>query len=665
MSTRSGRSTDQPRDALGRFVSPDTLGPAQKTVFDALLPVITSQVESARENLAKALLREDEAVSRHDVLSLIQDSVEKLREEFSITVEAKLNAVADTINARLDSILESNSGAIPAPIADVCVKADLDRTRREIDASVEIKISRESDRLLSDIDKKLSMIKREGLPSPDVKAEQDRPTPNKSERKSLEEAMAALQQPAHLARNPPKGTRHRVRYPRSQSGSESEGDTVAERLQRKIQLRLEKDDDDKVVNQWKLGPRQRGLVELEPNDVRFKHALSYRKYRLINTDPTIDADVTASTGLNARRLEHTLKNKRFDGTKPLEVLSFLSAFRNECNANQVSEGGALLLLPKFLEDVALETFVTNFESGDEMTDGFSSFPGAVNVLLETFARDRFIEEAIEEFDTLVQGSGESELAFSNRLRKKNRECGGVFTERELITRFQRGVREELRPYLTRDPHEPTIRSLKHAESLAAKVSASYRSLKKAMQIENAAARKTGAERTKTTIALVDQANLIGDDAPSSAPTASDDTQMYVEDEANAVERSQPYRPPYRRAQTGGAGRAPQGNAPPGFQQGVRPDTQHRPGNTGQQPRKDNLPGIPVVCYDCFLPGHYAPDCGLKEFLSTPSMAEAAASMLNTNFGRLPKDVQDTLVTKGHRPLNVDKVVEHQPQAQKN
>ena len=52
----------------------------------------------------------------------------------------------------------------------------------------------------------------------------------------------------------------------------------------------------------KLGPRYPGVREIVPENPRYTGVLSYRRYRLVNTDPRVDADVTAQVGLHVRRL---------------------------------------------------------------------------------------------------------------------------------------------------------------------------------------------------------------------------------------------------------------------------------------------------------------------------------------------------------------------------
>ena len=102
-------------------------------------------------------------------------------------------------------------------------------------------------------------------------------------------------------------------------------------------------------------------------------------------------------------------------------------------------------LSKFLDGDTFITFETNQSTGTENVVGFCSYGVEVNFLLRSYATDTNIEAVILEFESLKQDSTESVKDFARSVRNTVRECGGVFSERELITRFQRGVRPAVRP----------------------------------------------------------------------------------------------------------------------------------------------------------------------------------------------------------------------------
>ena len=135
-------------------------------------------------------------------------------------------------------------------------------------------------------------------------------------------------------------TRRRRLSHRSDLESESSTDSDRDRIQNETPSRR---------HSWK-GPRRLVLEELRPAHDNFRHALSYRTYRPRNTDSTQDRDVFANSYKQRCRIGATMRDAKFDGSKPIEALSFLRMFQTQCDKNAISEGAALLLLPDFLVD---------------------------------------------------------------------------------------------------------------------------------------------------------------------------------------------------------------------------------------------------------------------------------------------------------------------------
>ena len=158
-----------------------------------------------------------------------------------------------------------------------------------------------------------------------------------------------------------------------------------------------------------LGPRAAGLVEIQPSEPLFQKAVSYRRYRLIRTNPDISDAVLAKTGDHYKKLKHVLGSSKFDGRDPISVIPFLSAYKKQCDRNNVAEGAALVLLPNFLKGEAKESFEANFELGEVGGGGFHTYPGAVQYLLHMYATDANIERVVEELDAMRQREDETEL----------------------------------------------------------------------------------------------------------------------------------------------------------------------------------------------------------------------------------------------------------------
>ena len=197
---------------------------------------------------------------------------------------------------------------------------------------------------------------------------------------------------------------------------------------------------------WK-GPKAEGLSEIDPSDPRFATVLSYRCYRLRNTDPSRGPEVERDTGVFSRRMAHTMGPLTFDGSKPIAILQFLRTLKRELDGNGRSEGAALLLCPKFLIGDALETYNTQFDLANDGLGGFQTWPEAIQFLLRTYAKDAYIEEALQELDECIQGTEETEEVFAKRLRSQTRQMAGEFSQQDLITRYLRRCHLSLRPVL--------------------------------------------------------------------------------------------------------------------------------------------------------------------------------------------------------------------------
>ena len=148
------------------------------------------------------------------------------------------------------------------------------------------------------------------------------------------------------------------------------------------------------------GTGKRGLQELRTAHDDFRHTLSYRTYRLQNTDSTQDRDVFANSYRNRRRFEAKMRDSKFEGSKPIEALSFLRMFKTQCDKNAISEGAELLLLPDFLFGDAEQIYQNEFELRDEWVEGISSYCHAVQLILRRYAADRYIDQTVEEFENV-------------------------------------------------------------------------------------------------------------------------------------------------------------------------------------------------------------------------------------------------------------------------
>ena len=195
-----------------------------------------------------------------------------------------------------------------------------------------------------------------------------------------------------------------------------------------------------------MGSKEQGLKKIQPSDHRFKKVVSYRRYRLRISSGRRSPNVSYNTGANARRVAHVMNAHVFDGNDPISILSFLTRFKQQMDANRLSEGAALLTCSSFLDDDAKESYENHFDLPPDQ-GCFTKWPQAVQFLLRTFAKDAYIEEALARLDELRQDSDEKEVVYAKCLRKQGRRYGSVFSEQDMINRFIRGLRADLKPLL--------------------------------------------------------------------------------------------------------------------------------------------------------------------------------------------------------------------------
>lgn len=151
-----------------------------------------------------------------------------------------------------------------------------------------------------------------------------------------------------------------------------------------------------------MGPRKSGLRELDPQNPIFKSALSYRRYRLQNTDPDRSYRVKKLMHKRQKRLRPVKDKYTFDGSNSIAILRFVSVFKSQLDQDHIGEGAALLILPEFLAGDARDAWEASFEISGEMGGGFTTWPEAVQFLLRTYAKDRHVKQVSAEMDQMKQ-----------------------------------------------------------------------------------------------------------------------------------------------------------------------------------------------------------------------------------------------------------------------
>jgi hypothetical protein len=110
---------------------------------------------------------------------------------------------------------------------------------------------------------------------------------------------------------------------------------------------------------------------------------------------------------------------RFSGADPIAVIQFLHSFVDAANTNGVREGAALHILRSFLDTPARDEFIAYRAT---------SFPGAVDWLLATFAPVGALASEYKSIYSMTQRVQESPRAFSLRLRQRASRLGPLMDE---------------------------------------------------------------------------------------------------------------------------------------------------------------------------------------------------------------------------------------------
>jgi hypothetical protein len=184
-----------------------------------------------------------------------------------------------------------------------------------------------------------------------------------------------------------------------------------------------------------LGRRVHGLVELESRLPEYQGLVSYRAYRLKDTEQLIDEEDTGRVNGYLKRVKHHF-SYTFAGDPPLKVLDFLSTLKEALDLNHVSEGVAALILPYLLAGEAKEGVQAMWK---ENSPKVPKYPAAVAWLLESYATDSAMDAAADQFLTAKQRPGEGEDTFATRLRKYAADAGNVFKEDALVSRYLAGL----------------------------------------------------------------------------------------------------------------------------------------------------------------------------------------------------------------------------------
>ena len=194
------------------------------------------------------------------------------------------------------------------------------------------------------------------------------------------------------------------------------------------------------------------LTPLRARESAFDQVLSYRTYRL-NTPDTWSSD--------PQRMERELRKvskhvgnirsfnpsfEEFDGREPIDVLRFLAELKDAADSTGVHEGAAVKMLPYFLRGEAQVYLAGIARKGKLLSGGARNFtwPHAVQALLIRYASDDALSAAYDSVTRITQAQAEDENAFADRLQDAALQCANVFTQRDLVNYFVKGLQPGIR-----------------------------------------------------------------------------------------------------------------------------------------------------------------------------------------------------------------------------
>jgi hypothetical protein len=222
------------------------------------------------------------------------------------------------------------------------------------------------------------------------------------------------------------------------------------------------------MRQLPKGDRISGLVPLTNFRPELQALVSYRRYRLTDTDPIVDAEVTDCLQSYLKRMKQHL-DYQFSGSPAIKVLGFLRSFKIAADVSGLSEGAAALVLPNFLSGRANTGVVTHLK---QIPESIPEYPAAVQWLLQSYATEAVITQAYDRVNQAKQHPKEDEREFSDRLGSYAADAGSIFPVLQLIAAYLSGLsayvsatlRGRINPRMT----FPEVRAIAEEIGIAAK-----------------------------------------------------------------------------------------------------------------------------------------------------------------------------------------------------
>ncbi len=191
-----------------------------------------------------------------------------------------------------------------------------------------------------------------------------------------------------------------------------------------------------------LGPECPGLTPHRTMLDAFAKVVSYRSYRLANVRPYLHQKESENVSRLKKKVEGLFPAlKPFDGKKPISILGFLSDLCTAFDTLGVCEGVAVRVLHFFLDGEARTFYRSQTAPGVSSFDAgrFYTWPHVVDGMLKRYLHDDVLQAAYETVTHIAQRSDEDEEKYADRLHEASRNCHFVFSSRELVHHYVRGL----------------------------------------------------------------------------------------------------------------------------------------------------------------------------------------------------------------------------------
>ena len=203
--------------------------------------------------------------------------------------------------------------------------------------------------------------------------------------------------------------------------------------------------------QVRLGP---GVAYLQPLTTMlepFRFVVDYRAYRLVDQrQECYESELIRMHKLTKKVSALFPKLPKFDGTKPMKLLSLLHTLVKAFNSLGICEGVAVRGLSYYLTGEASRFFDSQTSPGYlySGTPREFAWPNVVDALLKRYLSDHVLHDAYQQVTSITQAENEDESAYAARLSEAAQNCNHVFNERTLVHHYITGLLPTTRDIVT-------------------------------------------------------------------------------------------------------------------------------------------------------------------------------------------------------------------------